>query len=53
MKLIGIFVILAAFQNQDGSYRYAATDSCGKTYQIMMLEKKSIGDTIVLQGGNK
>jgi hypothetical protein len=49
MKLIGLFIILATFQNQDGSYRYAVKDTCGKTYQVMMLEKKTIGDTITLR----
>jgi len=48
MKLIGLFIILASLENQDGSYRYAVKDTCGKTYQVMMLEKKTIGDTISL-----
>jgi hypothetical protein len=49
MKLIGIFIILASFQNQDGTYRYAVKDTCGKTYQVMMFEDKNVGDTLWLR----
>lgn len=49
MKLIGIFIILASFQNQDGTYRYAVKDTCGKAYHVMMIEHKNVGDTIWLR----
>ena len=33
-------------QSDDGTYRYAVKDTCGKTYHIMMLEQKNVGDTL-------
>lgn len=48
MKILGLFIILASFQNQDGTYHYAVKDTCGKTYHLMMMEHKNVGDTIKL-----
>lgn len=45
MRVI-IFIVLAAMQNDDGTYRYAVKDTCGQTYQLMMHAEYKIGDTI-------
>jgi hypothetical protein len=46
MKIIGIFIILASMSNPSGGYKYACKDTSGRTYHIMLLEKKNVGDTL-------
>lgn len=47
MRVI-LFIVLAAMGNEDGTYRYAVKDTCGKTYHLMMHQQYRVGDTIRL-----
>jgi hypothetical protein len=43
-----VLIILASIPSPTGGYRYACKDTTGKTYSLMMLEEKNVGDTITI-----
>ena len=44
-----VLIILASMPHPSGGYRYACKDTTGKTYSLMMLEEKNVGDTIKIE----